>query len=180
MSASFHYYAWWIASSYFSRSIDLNAPIHLVSTPDAEARSQSHLLHLVNLAKKGKDGWYLKQGHLTENIFLPENTVEQAKKKINDPEKLKQVLEGAFVMGSKRMFDINKIQELWVEGMVSAKPYEGHQYLMSVDWGGSDTGDPTVMMILDITEKPYKIVYHEEVQGGFAITATGAGKIVER
>jgi len=163
-----HHLAEELPGRIMSRTVDLNAPIHLVSTADAESKSQAYYYHLVKLGEQKKDGWYLKTGVLDDNCFIPKEIREQAKKKIlsTNPEKYDQVVLGKFIMGGKKMFGIKVINNMFVEGWKQQDPIPGNEYLMSVDWGGSDTGDPTVIVVIDITNKPWKIVYHEEIKGG--------------
>jgi len=120
------------------------------------------------LGEQEKDGWYLKTGILDDNCYIPEEIRQASKQKIlsTDPDKYDQVVLGKFVMGGKRMFQIRKINEMFVDSWKPQKPIEGHEYIISVDWGGSDTGDPTVIFIVDMWQKPWQIVYCEEIKGG--------------
>jgi len=151
-----------------SRTIDYNAPIDLVSTFDAEAKSQQYYFRLVRQALKGQNEWWCKTGKYTDNIFIPEDIREAAKKKImaEDYSKFRQVFLGEAVPSSIKVFEPEVIDNIFRDILRPQEPVHGRDYLISVDWGGSDQGDPTVMMVFDYTEKPYRIVHHERIQGG--------------
>jgi hypothetical protein len=151
-----------------SRTVDLNSPIDLVSTYDTEAKSQQYYFGLVRRGLKGQNDWWVKTGTYGDNFFIPEETKEQAKKKImnEDFNKYRQVFLGEAVPASTKVLEPEVVENVFDYNMTKQPPRYGHSYLISVDWGGSDQGDPTVMMVLDITDRTYKIVHHEMIKGG--------------
>lgn len=151
-----------------SRTVDLNAPIDLVSTFDAEAKSQQYYFRLVRQGLKGQNEWYVKAGTYGDNSFIPEAIKEEAKKKImaEDYNKYRQVFLGEAVPGSTKIFDPEIIDNVFSDKLEKAGPIVGHRYLISADWGGSDQGDPTIFIVVDYSSLPYKIVHHEQMQGG--------------
>lgn len=151
-----------------SRTVDLDAPIDLVSTYDTEARSQQYYFSLVRKSLKGQNEWFCKTGTYADNYFIPTDTKESAKQKImaEDFNKYRQVFLGEAVPSSIKIFEPEIVSNMFDPNLKPEEPLPGHEYLISVDWGGSDQGDPTVMLVLDTTTRNYRIVHHEKVQGG--------------
>ena len=159
----------------FSRTMDWNAPIDLVSTADVDAPSQQFFYHLVRNADKGENEWYIQHGVLDDNIFLDENAREGAKKKLleEDPQRYLQVVEGKFISSGTKAFDGASIDNIWTTDVPAPLRKDlpnpinaSHEYILSVDWGFADTGDPTIIVAFDISTYPYELVYHLAVQGG--------------
>ena len=154
-----------------SRTVDYNAPIDLVSTFDTEAKAQQYYFGLVKKALKGKNEWYCQQGVYTDNFFIPEENKEEAKKKImgEDYNKYRQVFLGEAVPSSIKVFEPEVVENIFDYNSDKEAPKYGHEYLISVDWGGSDQGDPTVMAVIDHTPGMvcrFKVVHHEIIKGG--------------
>ncbi len=151
-----------------SRTVDYNAPIDLVSTFDAEARSQQYFFRLAKEALKGKNDWYCKKGIYTDNTFISLEIKEASKIKIRneDYNKYRQVFLGEAVPSSIKVFDPEMVDRVFDDNLRPQIPIYGREYLISVDWGGSDQGDPSVFMVFDYSSKPYRIVYHEIMKGG--------------
>lgn len=151
-----------------SRTVDYNAPIDLVSTFDAEAKSQQYFFRLAKGALKGKNDWYCKKGVYTDNTFLSLEIKEKSKIKIRNESysKYRQVFLGEAVPSAIKVFDPEMIDQIFDNSLRPQPAVYGIDYLISVDWGGSDQGDPTVFMIFDYSSKPYKIVHHEIMVGG--------------
>lgn len=125
----------------------------LVATPSEEAPSQQFYYHLVREAKRGKNGVKFVDGKYTENIFIPEaqrkDFVERLMAK--NPEKAKQVLDGAFVVTGGTMLEPEVIEQMW-KGEKPTYPIDGNTYVIAGDWGVSDQGDETVFLVFDVTE----------------------------
>lgn len=163
-----------------SRTVDLNAPIDLVSTYDTEAKSQQYYFGLVKKAIKrrkalaegkepdGDSEWGITTGVYTDNIFIPEDVKEAAKKKIMDEDfgKYRQVFLGEAVPSSIKVLEPEVVDNVFRGELRKEPPIYGEEYLISVDWGGSDQGDPTVMLVLKVTSTPYIVVHHESIKGG--------------
>lgn len=151
-----------------SRTVDLNAPIDLVSTFDRDAKSQQYFYGLVKKALVGKNEWYVKTGKYTDNSFLPEKVKEEAKRKImaEDFNLYRQVFLGEAIPSSIKLFEPEVVERVFSDDLEPERPRYARDYLVSVDWGGSEQGDPTVMMVFDISNRPYKIVHHEKIKGG--------------
>lgn len=159
----------------FSRTMDWNAPVDLVSTADDQAKSQQYFYHLVRNADKGENDWWIMHGKLDDNVFIPKEILEESKQKLlkEDPLRYRQVVLGEFVPSNTKAFDIDTIENIWDKNIPEPlrrdlpNPVLAHsEYVGSVDWGFSDTGDPTIFTFFDVTTMPYKLVYHLVIQGG--------------
>ncbi len=151
-----------------SRTVDMNAPIHLISTFDSDATSQQYYFGLVRKSLKKQNDWYCQIGTYEDNVFLPREVIEESKKKIlaEDFNKYRQVFLGEAVPASTKIFEPEIIDNIFKKDLKPEQPFPLRDYLISVDWGGSDQGDPTVMFVLDYTNLPYRIVHHEIIKGG--------------
>lgn len=143
----------------FSRCSKMSAPIHLCATPDEMAKSQQYWFHLWNEAKahiaKGTKGtWLLIEGKYDENIFIPEATREDYKRRLMSisPERYNQVILGQFVASDRRMFPPEVVEALWDGKDKLTLAQMEREYVLSVDWGVAEGGDETVMLVADITD----------------------------
>jgi len=177
-----------------SRLIDYGGPLDLLSTPEVDKPSHQYFHRIAKLGKEGKLGWFTLVGKISDNRFLPAKEVEQTLEAIRttDPNKWRQVKFGEFISTGKKMFNIATVERIWndfTEGKIIL-PIVGNKYLISADWGFADSGDPTVLYVLDYTEaldetKPkhlrrYHIVYHESIIGGDPIAVLTKVKILQR
>lgn len=78
----------------------------------------------------------------------------------------RQVFLGEAIPASTKVFDPEMVNNIFRDDLYQQQPLHNHEYLISVDWGGSDQGDPTVMLVIDCTAKPYTIVFHYKEKGG--------------
>jgi len=159
-----------------SRLIDFGGPLDLVSTPEVDKPSHQYFHHIAKLGLEAKEGWWTLLGKITDNVFLDPAQRDQVVESIRmtDPAKYRQVAYGEFVTTGKKMFDSLLVEQLW-DRVNPEMPMQGRKYLISVDWGFADTGDPTVIYVLDYEDSPkYRIVYRESIRGGspFAVLAT--------
>ncbi len=151
-----------------SRTVDLNAPIDLVATFDRDANGQQFFFGLAKKALAGKNEWYIKTGVYTDNVFIPLEIKEASKAKImaEDFNLYRQVFLGEAIPSSVKLFEPEVVDQVFKEDLNPERPQVGHDYLISVDWGGSEQGDPTIMMVIDYSGIPYRVVHHEEIKGG--------------
>jgi len=157
-------------NSMVSRLGDYGFCFDLITSPNASRKncSQQHLLHLFNLAKKGEGAYKLIVGGYDENIFIPEEQKVKHRKRIKEmtPLLYDQIIGGKFVSIGGKMFDGHAIDNVW-NGMEEGKvAMQGHQYIISADWGFADKGDETVFIVIDYTATPWEIVYASSKQGG--------------
>ena len=161
-----------LGAKILSRLIKYGVCLDLIATPEVDSPSHQHYLHLVRLGQAGKDGWWALTGMgMDDNKFIPKEQRERAKASLlsTDKKKYRQVVKGEFITSGKRFFDTAEIENMWqLTGKRNAKM--GGKYLVSADWGMSDTGDKSVFMVFDYTnyhmDGKIDLVAHEEAQGG--------------
>lgn len=172
----------------FSRSFDLNAPIDLVSTFDMEGKSQQFLFHLLRGAMKGENEWSYHMGVMDENIFIPTKAREEKKESLRKENysMYRQVVLGEAVTSSIKCFTPEVIEQIWERNI--ARPdsktipmaTDGGAYLISVDWGFAEQGDPTVMFVIKYDCYPYRIVYHEVLKAVSPTNAFATLQVLQR
>jgi len=162
-----------LVGNIYSRLGDYGFLLMLVSTPNDKGKSQQYFYHLIRACKAGENSYRLVQGSYDDNTFIEETQRIKHRKRIeeNDPELAAQVLEGAFVSTGGRMLEVEVIDRLfqWDEDKTRKKivpPQDGHDYLISVDWGIADQGDPTVILVFDYTMMPWRVVNFYFKRGG--------------
>jgi len=163
-----------------SRLIDSGGPLDLLGTPEVDKPSHVYYQRIVKLGLKLKKGFFTVGGGLKDNIFLdPEKKAKSLLSiKQTDPEKYRQVAFGEFVSSGAKMFDTLAIERLWNDELPLDRGIPGREYMIGVDWGFADTGDPTVFYVIDYTEVRkhkctddenvvyYKVVFRESIKGG--------------
>lgn len=165
-----------LGAKVLSRLIKYGVALDLIATPEVDAPSHQHYMHLAKLGRLCKDGWISITGILDDNIFIPEAQRNMIKADLmaTDKKRYLQVVKGEFISGGKRFFDSNEIENLWT---LSSKRHcePGHKYLLVADWGMSDSGDPSVFKVFDRTNYPFgptglkgtiDLVNHETIKGG--------------
>lgn len=146
------------------RLLDWTAPLHLLSTP---AQDSASLLYYNDLYKEGLVGVnssYTQTGSIYENTFFtPEQIAEQERMLEGNPLK-RQVLHGEFIFGTQTLFpgqDILDAQDESLNDGILHQPE--HRYVIGVDTAIGH--DEMVYTVLDVTEKPYKLVWQEANKG---------------
>lgn len=178
-----------------SRLIDSGGPLDIIGTPEVDKPSHAYYQRIAKLGLELKDGFFTLTGRLSDNIFIGEE--EKAKTllaiKQTDPAKYRQVAFGEFITTGSKMFDTVTIERLWwkdADGMLPVG-ISGHKYIIGIDWGFSDTGDPTVVYVIDYTEMYkdkkcneagkvyYEVVYSERIKGGSPYEALARVRILQ-
>lgn len=138
----------------FSRVAKYNGRVDLISTPDEQAHSQQYWYHLYRGAENGDNDWKLFTGIYDENIFIPEEDREEYKRRLKklSPERYEQVVYGKFIVSDESVFTPEMIESLWNGKREPSRPIPDHRYVISIDWGVSDQGDETVMLVADDTD----------------------------
>ena len=174
-----------------SRLIDFGGTLDLISTPEVDKPSHQYFFHIAKLGLEGDDGWFTLIGNLMDNIFIGAKERDAVANSIRqtDPAKYRQVVYGEFVTTGKKMFDSIVIERLWDEE-VPRLPALNRTYLLAVDWGFADTGDPTVMYVIDFTpmklpngeiaKNRYRIAYREAIRGGSPFTVIARVRMLQR
>lgn len=161
-----------LGAKILSRLIKYGVCLDLIATPEVDSPSHQYYLHIVRKGEKGKDGWWALTGMgMDDNIFIPKEQRERAKASLlaTDKKKYRQVVKGEFITSGKRFFDSSEIENMW--RLPNKRDcVNGHKYLLSADWGMSDTGDLSVFMVFDYTtyhmDGKIHLVNHESIRGG--------------
>lgn len=166
-----------------SRLIDSGGPLDIVGTPEVDNPSHVYYSRIAKKGLKLEDGFFTMTGKMSDNIFLGAVEREQVLKAIlqTDPAKYRQVAFGEFITSGAKLFDNIIIEQMWTKEPWLPAGIPGQKYIMSIDWGFSDTGDPTVIRIFDYTLMHdaiinskdlkanavfYKQVFKEKIRGG--------------
>ena len=146
------------------RLLDWTAPLHLLSTPAQDSASLLYYNDLYEQGLAGINSSYTQTGSIYENTFFtPEQIAEQEKRLENNPLK-GQVLHGEFIFGTTTLFPAQDILAAEDDSLNSGVRYQtGHKYIIGVDTAiGSDE---MVYTVLDITSKPFRVVWEEAAKG---------------
>ncbi len=170
-----------------SRLIDSGGPLDIIGTPEVDKPSHPYYHRLAKMGLNLEKGFFTLTGKLSDNIFLGEKEKSDALESIKqtDPEKYRQVAFGEFITSGAKLFPTVAIERLWWKDnpILGERGEGGHYYLISADWGFSDTGDPSIFYVIDYTRlmdwlnkvaKPttapvgimYEVVFRESIKGG--------------
>jgi len=134
-----------------ARLFDWNGTFHLISTPD---QGSSSILFHYELYQKGLNripGYYTMEGQLKDNIFFPQDQVEQQYKLYEGNPLKDQVLYGKFVFGGDNLYSVDDIVKAKTPELNEGERYKpGHSYII-----GTDTAigaDEMVHTVLDVTD----------------------------
>jgi len=149
------------------RLADFSGQLDLVGTPDAT--SVSNIFYQELFWKGGgdgnpqEDGYFSAEGSALDNPHLPPGYVEETIKMLKGRPELDQVLYGKFVSVGNKVFDNKKVLECAVD-MPDYTPFEeGHKYIISIDTAIGE--DELVIIVMDWTEKPFKVVRTSGMKG---------------
>lgn len=146
------------------RLLDWTAPLHLLSTP---AQDSASLLYYNDLYKEGLVGLnssYTQTGSIYENTFFTKDQIAEQEKMLENNPLKDQVLHGKFIFGTTTLFpgaDILDAEDERLNHGLLVQP--GHKYVVGVDTAiGSDE---MVYTVLDVTQKPFELVWQEAHKG---------------
>ncbi len=165
-----------------SRLIDFGGPLDLISTPEVDKPSHQYFFHVTKQGVKNEDGWWTMFGKMSDNNFLGKEEMEATLESIRqtDPAKYRQVAFGEFVSTGSKMFDSIVVERIW-DKKDRDVPVLDRKYLISVDWGFADTGDPTVFYVLDYTEYPkIRVAFRESIRGGSPFAMIAYARMLQR
>jgi len=177
-----------------SRLLDTGGPMDIIGTPEVDKPSHTYYQRIVKYGMKLQKGFFTMIGGISNNIFIGDeekNSILDSIKQ-TDKEKYRQVAFGDFVSSGAKLFPTPAIEQIWEEYNPIEMGIPGHQYIIGVDWGFADTGDPSVFYVVDITElfnylnkKPpldgvhYRVAYHESVKGASPYAALARLKVMQ-
>ena len=155
------------------RLVSLDGTIDLVGTPQPEGTDYMRMIELAeeDMEKpdwKEKGIFYTQRGSMYENEFLPRDAIEKMKRTM-DPVMAQQVIEGEYVEIGDKYFGFERIQHsVDRELQLVEQGIPNRKYITSVDFAGGESAwaDFTVIMTIDYTEEPYKVVQFRRFKGG--------------
>ena len=184
-----------LAGKIQSRLIDTGGPLDLIGTPEVDKPSHTYYHRIVKQGLTLDKGFFTVLGGLVSNTFLGKAEKESALESIRQtsPEKYRQVAFGDFIIAGSKMFDTGSISMLWKGETALPMGIAGRRYMLSADWGFSDTGDPTVFYVVDFTEllkcidlkikNPnhpiYFVVYRESIKGGSPYDVLARARVLQ-
>lgn len=177
-----------------SRLLDTGGPMDIIGTPEVDKPSHVYYQRIVKYGTKLKNGFFTMLGGISNNIFIGESEKNSILESIKqtDKEKYRQVAFGDFVSSGAKLFPPPAIEQIWEDYHPIQMGIPGHKYIIGVDWGFADTGDPSVFYVVDITElmnylekKPpadgvhYRVAYHESIKGASPYSALARLKVMQ-
>lgn len=155
------------------RLISLNGTMDLVGTPQPEGHDYMRMIEMAEEDMKRKDWkedgmFYTQRGSMYENTFLPRNVIRDIER-IADPMMRKQIIEGEHVEVGDKYFGYERVQNAIDYNLSLLSDGDtGRKYLVSVDFSGGESvwADYTVIIVVDYTEEPYRVVYFNRFKGG--------------
>lgn len=177
-----------------SRLLDTGGPMDIIGTAEVDKPSHVYYQRIVKYGLKFEKGFFTIQGGIANNIFIGDeekNSVLDSIKE-TDKEKYRQVAFGDFISSGAKLFPNASIEMIWENYQMISMGEPNRKYVIGVDWGFSDTGDPSVFYVVDITElmnylnkKPpvdgiqYRIAYRESVKGASPYAALARLKVLQ-
>lgn len=151
-------------NSVLGRLLDWTAALHLLGTPDQDSNSSIYYHDLYEEGLARINNTYTQEGSVYENIFMTKSQIAEHEKMLDGNPLRDQMLFGKFIWGTDTIFPATDIIAASTDALNDGKRYqEGHQYVVGVDTAiGSDE---MVYVVLDITQKPYELVWMEAVKG---------------
>ncbi len=133
--------------------------VRLETTP----AGHNYIYELFNLGLNDKSGYY-KSFHATvyDNERLAREEIEQIRKEVPEIAWRQEYL-AEFVDDDTFLFPWSLLQGVYDDYSPEGTPYKNHRYTIGVDL--AKYRDYTVIVVLDITRRPYRIAEHHRYQG---------------
>lgn len=146
------------------RLADWQGALHILSTPSQSSHSTLYAYHLYQDGLIGVNKTYTQEGSLRQNTFFSEEQIAAQYDLYKDNPLKEQVLEGKFIFGGDTIFPVADIEAACTTKLNDGvRPQDGHKYAVGIDTAIGK--DEMVYLVLDITEKPYQLVWIEAVKG---------------
>lgn len=151
-------------NSILGRLLDWTAPLHMLSTPDADSSSLLFYKQLYDEGLVGLNQSYTQTGSIWENKFMTRDQIQEQVDMLAGNALKDQMLEGKFIFGNNNLFNGQDILDASDETLNSGINYqENHKYTIGIDTAiGSDE---MVFTVLDYTEKPFRVVREVACKG---------------
>ena len=154
------------------RVVSFNGQIDLVGTPQPDGTDYMRMIEMAE-EDMGKEGWeknglfYTQQGSMYENTFLPKEAIEEIEK-IADPMMREQIIRGQYVETGEKYFGFERVNNaIDRSSKLVEQPQPGGKYVTAVDFAGGESAwaDFTVVMTIDYSKEPYRVVYFNRFKG---------------
>lgn len=155
------------------RLISLNGKIDFAGTPQPEGTDYIRMIEMAEDDMKLPDYktrglFYTQKGSMYENVFLPREAIEEVER-IADPIMRQQIIDGEYVETGEKYFGYERVMNCVDKELKEiTEGYPGRQYITAVDFAGGESAwaDYTVIVTVDYTEEPYKVVNLTRFKGG--------------
>lgn len=150
-----------------------NPQIDYYGTPQPEGHDYMMMIEMAEEDMKKPDWkengmWYVQKGSMYENVFIPRATIAQIEA-IADPVLREQIINGEHVEVGDKYFGSDRTRNIIDKNLTLIEQGEpGRKYITAVDFAGGESvwADFTVIMTIDYTSEPYKIVQFRRFKGG--------------
>lgn len=146
------------------RLADWRGALHILSTPSQSSHSTLYAYHMYQDGLLGVNQTYTQTGSLKQNSFFTKEQIDAQYDLYKDNPLADQVLEGKFIFGGDTLFPVADIEAAC--GIVlndGVRYIDGHKYAVGIDTAIGK--DEMVYIVLDITTKPYQLVWIDAVKG---------------
>lgn len=154
------------------RVVDLNGMIQLVGTPQPEGIDYMRMIEAAqeDMAKpdwKTNGMMYTQRGSMYDNPNLPKEAIEEIER-VADPVMREQIIRGEYVETGEKYFGYERVRNGIDKSVKLIEEDEGGRYVTGVDFAGGESAwaDYTVIMTVDYSVEPYKVVYFNRFKGG--------------
>lgn len=151
-------------NSVLGRLVDWTAPLHLLGTPDQDSNSMLYYKRLYDEGVAGVNQSYTQTGSLYENDFMTKQQIADHERMLENNPLKDQMLHGKFIFGTQTIFPAQDILDAQDDTLNAGERYrDNHKYVIGIDTAiGSDE---MVYTVLDVTEKPFRLVWEEAAKG---------------
>lgn len=155
------------------RVVDMDGSIDFVGTPQPEGYDYMTMIEFAEEDMQRPDwqekgNYYVQKGSIYENSFLPKSAIEEIER-IADPAMKEQIIRGEYVEVGDKYFGFERIQHAVDKGIeLIDYPEPNRKYVTAFDpSGGGDSAwsDYTVILTVDYTTEPYKIINVKRFKG---------------
>lgn len=156
------------------RVVDLRGMIHYVGTPQPNGQDYMMMIEKAQEQMQLKDdnpdleiSMYTQKGTMYENEFLDKAEIKKTEEIADEALRL-QIIEGEYVESGDKYFGYERIANATdMKLQYQDSGYDGRKYILSVDFAGGQSkwADFTVMLVIDYTEEPYKVVHMYRTRG---------------
>lgn len=154
------------------RIIDLDGTIDLVGTPQPEGTDYMRMIEMAEEDMKKPDYkenglFYTQKGSMYDNPFIPVQAIRDIERTM-DPAMAEQVINGMYVESGEKWFGFTRIQNAVADIPQLTEGLPDRKYITSADFAGGESAwaDYTVILTVDYTEEPYRVVYFNRFKGG--------------